>query len=152
MIGLPTLLYMGVLFVVAIKVGHVEMPDFDGSPERIARHLIDAAADGLPILILGFVQLWFPLIYVTLPITFIPMEIVYGNAGAWESIRRSFSLANGFRLSLFGYGFIGVLILMVGMMACCVCILPALALFQLLLGALYLSVRNGSGLPPPVES
>jgi hypothetical protein len=153
MVGLPVLLYFGIALVVAVKVGHVELPSFDLShnTDELARDWVEALGHIAPVLAVSFLLVIVPLLWVTLALAFVPLEIVYGNAGAWESITRAFALARGFRLSIFGYSFVGGLVVLVGLLACCVGVIPAAALSQMLMVSLYLAVRNGSGLPPPPE-
>lgn len=95
---------------------------------------------------------WFVfLVYVSLPLQFVAPEIVYGGASGVEAVKRAWALGNGVRLSIFAVGFVAGLVAFVGLLACCVGILPAMGLAQLLSLTLFLAVRKGSGLPPPVE-
>jgi hypothetical protein len=151
MIGLPTILYYVVAFVVAIKLGHYEFPGMDFTTHSSQRAWGEVILGVLPVMGGASALIFFPMVWVYLGLTFISFEIVYSGAGAWEAIRRSFALARGFRLPIFGYWIIAILITIVGTLACCVGILPAFALFQSLFAALYLSLRNGSGLPPPAQ-
>jgi hypothetical protein len=151
MIGLPTLLYFGIVAVFAIKLTGVDLPGLDFQHRSVQNEWVEVLAKVGPFLLIAFLVAVVPLYWLYFAIVLIPMEIVYGNAGAWESIQRAFAIAKGFRLSIFGYSFVGGLVAMVGILACCIGVIPAAALAQLLIASLYLSLRNGSGLPPPPE-
>jgi hypothetical protein len=151
MFGLPTLLYFGIVAIVAIKVTGADLPGFDFQHKATTYEWQEFFGKVGPILALAVVVAIVPLYWLYFTILLIPMEIVYGNAKAWESIQRAFTIAKGFRLSIFGYSFVGGLVAIVGILACCVGVIPAAALAQMLIASLYLSLRNGSGLPPPPE-
>lgn len=140
----PLLLYVGLLAIVAAAASGVSL----SNPEHAIKHLQPVA---LIIIAVGFLALIPVFIYVGLPLQFASMELVYGDTQPMESIRRAFQIADGYRISIFGFGFVAGLVAFVGVFACCVGILPAVALGQLLLTGLYLALRNGSGLPPPPE-
>jgi len=145
MIGLPMLLYVVLLGVVASVVTGVGLSD----PSNFARLFKGA---GIGVLVIGFLAALPIIYYFTLPLMFATMELVYGDSPPVESIRRAFVIARGHRWSIIGFGLISLLVVLVGLLACCVGIIPAVALVYMLLVGLYLSLRNGSGLPPPVES
>lgn len=143
----PAVLYLGALFGIGAAVSGVSL---SGGPERIFRHMFDSPA---PIFVFtgGMLLLLPVIIYVSLGLQLAAMELVYGDCGPWEAIKRSWSLANGHRFPIFGYGFVGALVVLVGLFACCVGVLPAFGLQQLLILSLFLALRSGSGLPPPPE-
>ena len=78
---------------------------------------------------------------------------------AVEALRRAWMLGSGHRLPTFGYSFVAgmVVFLMViaGFLALCVGVMIAApigyALMFMVQAGLFLSLRNGSGLPPPEE-
>ena len=144
-IGLPVILYLGVLIVVSAALSGISFDDLN----HLERDLRPGA---IALLIFGSLALIPVLIYVALPLQFATMELVYGDSSPLESIRRAYQLANGHRLSIFGYAFIAGVVAMVGVLACCVGLIPALALGQMLTTGLYLALRNGSGLPVPPEA
>lgn len=140
----PLLLYFGLVGVIAaaasgMSLGNLEHLDRDLRPIAF----VVAAAGLLPLFPLG--------LYFGLQFQFATMELVYGDTQPVESILRAFRLTAGFRPTVFGIAFIAFLILIVGFLACCVGLLPAMALSQMLGTSLYLALRNGSGLPPPPE-
>ncbi len=80
------------------------------------------------------------------------MEIIYGDCGPFQAIGRAWTLLTDNRLGVVGYAFIGWLVMLLGFFACCIGILPAGGLAQLLLCAFFLALRSGSTLPPPKEA
>ena len=52
----------------------------------------------------------------------------------------------------FGYSFVAGLVILAGMLACCVGLLVALPVAYMLLLALFLALRQSSTLPPPVHT
>lgn len=106
---------------------------------------------GALVLILGPIGL-VPLAYLVLPMLLVPMDLAYTETPAIESIRRAYRLSAGQRLSILGVAILTALVAITGLAACCVGILPAIALGQLLLGGVYLALRDGDGavsvLPP----
>lgn len=95
----------------------------------------------------GYLVLLVAIIWISLPFTFAMLELAHTEAGAVECLKRGYSLSKGFRLQIFAYRLLGGLITSVGMMACCIGMFPAITLAYSLETALYLAVRNGSGLP-----
>lgn len=142
-VTLPTLLYfagvaVAALAAVGVKLSHLESTNWE--------RLFDGPAV-LIVLIgtLGYVA--FSAV-VLLPLTlFVVPEIVVSDAPALEVIRRAWRLASGHRLPLFGYSFVMGLLIALGMILCLLPVLPALAMGTSLLLALFLALRNGSGLP-----
>jgi len=100
-----------------------------------------------PLLILGMV----PLVYFCLPFSLAFMELPYTEASALESLRRAYRLARGQRLRMLGIHLLVALVQILGVVLCCIGVIPAIALGQLLIAGLYLALRNGSGLPDPQD-
>jgi len=91
------------------------------------------------------VLLLVPLIYFTLPFFLLQADIAYNDdASPLQALRNCYAYARGERLSIFGVGLVGLLVVLVGFMACCVGILPAMGMYYLLIGGLYLALRNGA--------
>jgi hypothetical protein len=107
-------------------------------------------AEGLLMVLGGFAYLGLivGIVWISLPFTFCMYELAHSDAGAVECVRRGYALSKGFRLPLLGYRLLSGVLIMAGAVACCVGMLPAMALAYMLEAALYLAVRNGSGLPP----
>ncbi|CAM3240524.1 hypothetical protein G4177_19265 [Corallococcus sp. ZKHCc1 1396] len=90
--------------------------------------------------------LLFPLIYVTLPLYFVQPELAYEDAppSPLQVLRRCWDYARGQRLAMVGVSFIAGLVVLGGFLVCCVGVIPATAMAQLLLAGLYLTLRSGS--------
>lgn len=142
----PLFFYMLALLAVAAAVMGLSLSGDPGEWMRVFQ------GAGVAVLAGGFLLLIPVVFFVSLPLVFANMELVYGNSGPIESIRRAFQIANGFRFSILGFFVVALLIAILGLLACCVGLIPAWSLAYMLLVGLYLALRNGSGLPPPVES
>ncbi len=95
----------------------------------------------------------FPMVYVGLGFTFAQYELVYDDdCGPIEGLRRSWQIVRGQRLTLFGLTILGVLVIIGGLLLCCVGLVPAQAIFFLMLTTAHLALRNGSGLEAPRRS
>ncbi|PTL80720.1 hypothetical protein DAT35_25540 [Vitiosangium sp. GDMCC 1.1324] len=85
--------------------------------------------------------------YFALPLYLLQSELTYNeDVTPVQALRNCYELARGERLSLLGVTLVGALLALVGVFACCVGVLPAVAMGQLLVGGLYLALRNGSEL------
>ena len=104
---------------------------------------------GIAVFALGMLVAFPVLAYVSIPLSFASMELVYSDCTAVEALQRSWVLADGFRVRIFGYGLVGGLVVMAGLTVCCIGLLAAFPLQQLLLVGLFLSLRTGSSLPAP---
>jgi hypothetical protein len=147
---IPLTAYFALLFGVALAMSGAGL-DLQ-NPERMMEHFGDTPG---PILVLsaGGLLAVFPILYVILPFYFASMELVYvDGVGAVESLKNCWTIARGNRLPLFGLGLLAALIATAGMVACCVGFFPGYALGYLLLTGLYLSLRNGTGLPGPTPA
>ena len=86
-----------------------------------------------------------PLIYFTLPFYLLQADIAYNDdVSPMQALRNCYAYARGERLSIFGVGLVGLLLVLVGLMACCVGMLPAMGMNYLLIAGLYLALRNGA--------
>jgi len=95
----------------------------------------------------AFLLTFIPAIYFGLPLYLLQAELTSNeDVTAVRAFRNCYVLARGERLSLFGFSLLAILLVLVGLMACFVGVIPATALMQLLLGGLYLALRNGSEL------
>jgi hypothetical protein len=99
----------------------------------------------LGVFIGAFLVTLIPGLYFSLPFFLLKAEFAYNDdVSAVQALRNCFALARGERLSILGMVFVVFLVTMVGLVACCVGVIPTLALGQTLVGGLYLSLRNGS--------
>ncbi len=109
----------------------------------------DAVAIGVLVAVL---VLAVPLVWYVLGFFFAGYELAYDDeVGAWESIVRGWRLVSGARLATFGVMILAGLLGFLGILACCIGIIPSLSLAYVLLAGLFLTLRRGSGLPPPVR-
>lgn len=145
---MPLFLLWGIGGLVAIKGAGVDLGSLGSDPDDIVRNLKPAfGALAAAFAVTTFIYLPFA-IYVGLPMILAPMELMYSDCEAFEALRRAFVLAKGHRLSIFGFGFMGGLVVMVGLFACCIGALPAAALADMLNVGLFMALRKGSELPP----
>lgn len=90
-----------------------------------------------------------PLLWVWLPLEYATIEVALGGeTSGTQALKNAFVLASGKRLWMFLIALVSIPVVLAGMAVCCVGVLPAVALAQLLRVTLYLVLRNGSGLPP----
>jgi hypothetical protein len=88
-----------------------------------------------------------PAFYFGLPLYLMQAELTFNDdVSPTQALRNCYTLARGERLSILGVSMFVGLVVLGGMLACCVGVLPALGLGQLMLGGLYLALRNGSEL------
>jgi hypothetical protein len=100
-------------------------------------------------LVIGLLLMIVPLVWVTIPLTFVPFEVaIGGETSAVQAVKNAYRIVEGRRWSTIGFMIISGLITMAGVIACCVGMVPAAALAQMLTFGLYLALRNGSGLAP----
>lgn len=86
----------------------------------------------------------FPGLYLLMPLVLVQPAIANAEApGPVETLKRCFAAAKGQRLGMFGTMALGAVALLVGLILCCLPVLPALGFFQLLLCGLYLSLSKG---------
>ncbi|MBL8922295.1 MAG: hypothetical protein JNJ54_25820 [Myxococcaceae bacterium] len=152
-VTVPLLLGGGLIFALAVLVGGGGF-----SAGGIKEAFSGPAAIG--VVLVGSAGLTFALVWLVLPLTFAQFEIVYGGCEAIEAIRRGWILGTDHRLPTLGYSLVAMAAVMAlsiaGLLALCVGVMIAVpigyALFFMLQAGLYLSLRNGSELPRPVES
>jgi uncharacterized membrane protein len=88
-----------------------------------------------------------PAIYFGLPLYLLQAELTFNeDVSPMQALRNCYALARGERSSIFGVSFVAGLLVFAGVLACCVGAIPAIAMGQLLVGGLYLALRNGSEL------
>lgn len=125
--AVPVLVVGGVAVGVAFVLG-----GFDGNEAVMAGVFGLALLLALPVIF-----------YYGLPLYLLQPAIAYEESRSpMELIRHCYTLAKGERLSILGVSLAGGLVVFVGLLACCVGIFPATALFQLLLAGLYLALNN----------
>ncbi|MFL5348460.1 MAG: B-box zinc finger protein [Hyalangium sp.] len=129
-----------VVLMIAIPVGVI------GGIIGVARVASGMAWESLLPVALGLGVLAFiPLLYFLIPLFLLQAEIAYSDEPSpMQVLRNCYAYARGERLSIFGVFLVGILVAMVGMLACCVGVLPAMGMTYLLMGGLYLALRNGA--------
>lgn len=86
------------------------------------------------------------IIPILIPFMFAQCELVFAqNSGPIQSLKDVQTIARDNRTKIFVFGLLGVPIMIGGLLLCCIGFFPAFALWQLLVGVLYLALRNGSG-------
>jgi hypothetical protein len=139
---LPLVLLFFVLGFVGLVAQGVTVADI------VSGQVFNAKELALPFALMGtFLVTFIPLMYFSLPLYLLQAELAFNDdVTPVQALRNCYTLARGQRLSLVGVLLITSLVGFVGLLACSVGLLPALALGQLLVAGLYLSLRNGSEL------
>ncbi|NBD09855.1 hypothetical protein [Corallococcus silvisoli] len=98
----------------------------------------------LGLLALAVMALLVPLIYVALPLYFLQPELAYEEAppSPWKVLRRCWDYVRGERLPILGMILIINILLLAGFCLCCVGLVPAMALTQLLIAGMFLALRS----------
>jgi hypothetical protein len=141
---IPLVAVYGVAFLIGAKSAGISVTDLDSFKDAADAGELFSFAVPFSLATLLVMPL---LIYFTIPLAFMNAELVYGDASPVEVIRRCYVIAEGLRFPIFGYGLMAGLVSLVGVLACCIGILPAIGLARLLMTSLYLAARNGTGLP-----
>ncbi|MDY7226193.1 RING finger protein [Hyalangium rubrum] len=86
-----------------------------------------------------------PLIYFLLPLVFLQPEMAMRDdaPSPMELLRRCYAYAQGERPSIFGVMFVQGLVVLAGVLACCVGAIPASGMAYLLTAGLYLALSTG---------
>jgi hypothetical protein len=137
-------LVVAIVALAAVGLSGGELPDMS---DPVA--ILGASTGALVGLFVMGVVLLVPLLYFTLPLVFWQHELAFNDrATAMDALRAGYTLARGQRLSMVGVLLVSVLLLVGGLLACCVGLIPAMAFSQLLLAGLYRALRKGSELEP----
>jgi hypothetical protein len=90
-----------------------------------------------------------PFLYWAVPFTFMQLELAANDdVGPVEAIQNCFAIARGHRLAILGVGIVAGLITMAGVIVFCFGVVASMALGQLVIAGLYLTLRSGARLPP----
>jgi len=121
-------------------------------PEEALDWVSDGGPGGTPLVVVMLVTVFVMVVvlaYLSLPFSMATAELALDpDVGAWESIQRAYVLARGQRWVILGVGILFALMMVGGLFLCCVGVVPAFALGEVLLVGLFLALRNGSSLPP----
>lgn len=132
---------LSVLVILAlVGTGILSGVDLNSSSDQIW----SALAPMLGVMGLGFLVLLGPIAYLVLPLYLVQPELAYEEVppSPVEVLRRSWEAARGQRLSILGVGLAGGAVMVAGFFVCCVGFIPGMALAQLLIAGMFLSMRS----------
>jgi hypothetical protein len=137
---LPLMLLFALLVGVGLLVVGVPLGEFGQEPLNYLPHVMG-------ILFGAGVLVFIPALYFGLPLNLLQAQMAFEDQESpVDAVRHCYLLARGERLSLFGVWLLVFLLAFVGVLACCIGIIPAMALGQTFIGGLYLTLRQGSEL------
>ncbi|MCE9668864.1 hypothetical protein LY474_13665 [Myxococcus stipitatus] len=103
-----------------------------------------SSAAGLMALLVGAVTLFGPGLWFLVPLTFMSPALAYReDTGPLEVLMHCHDVIRGHRLITVGVLLMGVPLTVVGIVMCCVGLVPAMAFFNLLVAGLYMALVNG---------
>lgn len=146
-VSVPSLLYFGGVAVIGARLIGVDpnhLSDFRA--ERLANPAFFGLIGGSMLLFMVAMVVILPLSLFGLP------ELIVGQCGPVEALKRAWDLGEGQRLRVFGYSFVAGLVTMAGALACGVGLFFAMPVAYMLLLALFLAVRRSSSLPPAIHT
>lgn len=146
-ITVPTLIYFVLVGVIGLKLVGSEWSQLQHlRPEKLfSVELVGFMLVALLIYLAAMV--------VVLPVSlFATPELIVGRCNAVEAVKRAWELGNGQRLRTFGYSFIAGVLVILGVLACCVGVIVALPVASMLILALFLALRRSSSLPPAIHT
>ncbi|WP_223639581.1 hypothetical protein [Corallococcus sp. EGB] len=131
---------LGILVAAVLGLSVSDIPGAGASPQAIR----DAVAPFLGVLGLAFLVLVGPLTYLLLPLYLVQPELAFNDTppSPVEVLRRCWGAARGQRLSMLGVGFMTGAVMLLGLVLCCVGFIPGMALAQMLIAGMYLTVRS----------
>jgi hypothetical protein len=140
-VAVPLALLIGVVALALVGLGGLDGSLWNAdavSPELWAR-----LAPFLGVLAIISVVLVVPFVYVLLPVYLVNPSIAHDEVppSPPRILRDCWEAARGQRLAMFGVGLIAAAVMTVGILLCCVGLVPAMALGQLLMAGLYLTLR-----------
>lgn len=148
MVTVPMLIFGGLVAFVGLR-----MVDFNWkhptsfNPEQLLHPAIVGLALGSLVVIIVVSIIVLPLTLFSVP------ELIVGQCGPVEALKRAWNLGEGQRLRTFGYSFVSGLVILAGTLLCCVGLLAAMPVAYLLLLALFLALRqSATTLPPPLHT
>ncbi|NVJ25151.1 hypothetical protein HUW62_28385 [Myxococcus sp. AM011] len=141
------ILCVGVALAVFVGMSGVSLAELDlDSTESFTRAVTNTSPQVFVATFAVGIGLYiFPGMWLIMPLVLVQPAIANEEApGPVETLKRCFAAAKGQRLGMFGTMALGCVGLMVGIILCCLPVLPALGFFQLLLCGLYLSLSKGA--------
>ncbi|WP_375755185.1 hypothetical protein [Corallococcus exercitus] len=136
---LPVIIVVALVVVGAVGTG--VLPSFEKGVST--EEMTEGLMRGMGVLGLGFLVLVGPLTYLLLPLYLVQPELTYDDVppSPVEVLRRSWEAARGQRLGMLGVGLAAGAVMVAGVLACCVGFIPGMALAQLLVAGMYLTLR-----------
>jgi hypothetical protein len=103
---------------------------------------------GIPIVLGVGALAMIPLVYFTLPLVLLQPQMAARDElpSPMQLLRNCYTYARGERFTIFGVVLVQVLIILTGLLACCIGVIPAAGLGSLLITGLYLALTNGADL------
>ena len=145
-IAIPTIVYFSVVAAMALRMIGLDLSqllDFRG--EQLLNPALFA-------LLFGSSVLFTLVMIVLLPVSmFCTPELIVGQCGPLEALKRSWDLGEGQRLRVFGYSLIAFFLLLAGVIACCVGLIVAFPAAYMLILSLFLALRRSSSLPVAIH-
>lgn len=136
----------GALVFATLTIGSYLVAAVTLGPAALSFALLESSNETLAIVlaavlgVVGFVAYMFLL----LPIYLLPQEMAFADVGVFQWISNVWKTASGFRWSIVLLTLVCIPIYFLGILACCIGVLPALALMGLLFNGLQRALRTGA--------
>jgi hypothetical protein len=141
---LPMVVVSGLMAAGVLVTSGVSMSDLDSNTFN---ELLGPGT--LAVLFLGLLALIVYLFWLMPLWLFGVPELVVSEASATEALGRAWRMADQMRMNAILYSMASGLVILAGVVACCVGIIPAMAVYYLMTVGLFLAVRNGPELGLP---
>ena len=126
-------------FLKAARNEKVQLEDVFIVFKNYVNVMVASLLSGILILV-GIVFCIVPGIFIACKLAFVPFLVVENNMDAVEAIKKSWNLTDNFGWAIFFYGVLCTLLVILGLLLCCVGILFAIIWMDLTLAALYIAV------------
>lgn len=141
-ITIPMLISMALVTLAAMRIMGLELDNLAAfDPSSLLNPSLYALSFGACVAFLVALVVLLPLVIFSVP------ELIVGQCGALEAIKRAWTLGEGQRLRIFGYTMVAGLLTIAGTFACLIGLLFAMPVAYMLWLALFLALRNSSTLP-----
>ena len=141
------ILILGAAVVAGLATGALTGMDWSALGSIPAEQVVESLGlEAIVVMALvAFALYIFPGMWLIMPLLLMQPELAWTERPtAMQTLRRTFAYARGQRMSMLGASLLGGVIVMGGLAACCVGMIPALGLFNLMMAGLYLTLRNGA--------
>ncbi|MEO7110708.1 MAG: hypothetical protein ABI183_09740 [Polyangiaceae bacterium] len=129
------------VFVTAARGGQPNIGDLFSGGGKMFHILATQILMGLAIL-LGFILLIVPGIILALGLAYSNYFVADANLGPIDAMKASWAATNGSKGKLFLFGFVAIFIMIGGIIACCIGVLPAAALLALAQAMIYVRISG----------